>query len=201
MAFTISNLFEKASPEAVCPEEFEGLMRQSQKQAFSLAYRLTGNITEAEDLLQDSYIRAFRFFNRYDRALPFTSWLFRIITNAHIDTVRRKTKLRVSSLDQGGAEGNKTMEVEDSTSAPEAILSGGMVNEFLQRGLDSMNHEFKLAVVLADVEGMAYEEIADIMRTSIGTVRSRIHRGRKHLKSHLLKTAPGIYERYCDELL
>lgn len=201
MAFTIAHIFEKSTNEAVSFDEFEGLMRQTQKQAFSLAYRLTGNMTEAEDLLQDAYIRAFRFFNRYDRSMPFASWLFRIVTNAHIDTVRRKTKLKISSLDQGGVDGTKTMEVEDSTSAPDAVLTNSSVNEYLQRALDSMNHEFKMAVILADVEGMAYEEIADIMRTSIGTVRSRIHRGRKHLKSHLLKSAPGLYERYCNELL
>ena len=95
----------------------------------------------------------------------------------------------------------KTIEVMDSSALPDALIAERDVNEDLQKGLDSMNQEFKMAVILADVEGMAYEEIAEVMNTSIGTVRSRIHRGRKHRKAHLLSTAPALYERYCDELL
>jgi RNA polymerase sigma-70 factor (ECF subfamily) len=75
-----------------------------------------------------------------------------------------------------------------------------MVDRHLQEGLDEMNPEFRMAVLLADVEGMAYEEIAEVMQTSVGTVRSRIHRGRKQLRSFLLKVAPGMYRRMADDL-
>ncbi|HTQ08513.1 MAG TPA: sigma-70 family RNA polymerase sigma factor [Fimbriimonadaceae bacterium] len=179
---------------------FEELIRKSYKQAFGLAYRLTGNMAEAEDLVQESLIRAFRFFNRYDPSLPFTSWLYRIMTNAHIDSVRRRGRLRVTSLEQPGADGSTTWDFPDVDSAPDKLMMERSLNEPVQKALGAMNAEFRTAVLLADVEGMAYEEIADIMKTSVGTVRSRIHRGRKQLRRHLIKLNPTIYRSYCDEL-
>jgi RNA polymerase sigma-70 factor (ECF subfamily) len=77
---------------------FESLMRCTHRQAYSLAFRLTGNASEAEDLCQETFLRAFRFFHKYDASLPFTSWLYRIMTNAHIDSVRRKGRGRGTSL-------------------------------------------------------------------------------------------------------
>lgn len=179
---------------------FEALIRKTQKQAYSLAYRLTGNSSEAEDLVQETYIRAFRFFAKYDQSLPFTSWLYRIMTNAHIDSVRRKGKLKTTSLEQTGSDGNTTWELPDFNAAPDRAMLQQSVNEPVQNALGAMNAEFRTAVLLADVEGMAYEEIAEIMKTSVGTVRSRIHRGRKQLKKHLLKFNPQTYRSYCDDL-
>lgn len=181
-------------------EVFENLLRKTHKQAYSLAYRLTGNASEAEDLVQESYVRAYRFFGKYDRSLPFSSWLYRIMTNAHIDTVRRKGRLRTTSLEQGGSDGNTTWDVPDTEAAPDRAMFERSLDEPVQNALTAMTPEFRTAVLLADVEGMAYEEIADVMRTSVGTVRSRIHRGRKQLRSFLLKHSPSTYRSYCDEL-
>jgi RNA polymerase sigma-70 factor (ECF subfamily) len=179
---------------------FESLLRRSHKQAYNLAYRLTGNGAEAEDLVQETFIRAYRFFHRYDENLPFTSWLYRIMTNAHIDGVRRKGKIRTTSLEQGGNDGNTTWEVPDLESSPDRAMMRESLDAPVQDGLESMTPEFRTAVLLADVEGMAYEEIADVMRTSVGTVRSRIHRGRKQLRRFLLKNAPEAYRSFADEL-
>src|SRR5205823_233718 len=156
---------------------FESLMRCTHRQAYSLAYRLTGNASEAEDLVQETFLRAYRFFHKYDQSLPFTSWLYRIMTNAHIDQVRRKGRLRVTSLEQGGADGATTWELPDAESTPDRQMLQQSMNEPVQNALGAMTAEFRTAVLLADVEGMAYEEIAEIMKTSVGTVRSRIHRG------------------------
>lgn len=179
---------------------FETLIRRTHKQAYSLAYRLTGNANEAEDLVQESFMRAFRFFDKYDRSLPFTSWLYRIMTNAHIDLVRRKGRLRTLSLEQGGQDGNGTWEIADADAAPDRIFLQDQLAEPVQQGLLAMKPEFRMAMLLADVEGMAYEEIAEVMRTSVGTVRSRIHRGRKQLRTFLLKHSPQNYRSFCDEL-
>lgn len=168
-------------------------MRDSYRQAYSLAIRLTGNAGEAEDLVQESFVRAFRFFHRYDPSLPFASWLYRIMTNVHIDSVRRRNRLRLVSLDQAGTEGNSTWEVPDCTQTPEQTLIDGTLEEPLQYGLMAMTPEFRVAVLLADVKGMAYEEIAEVMQTSVGTVRSRIHRGRKQLRDYLGRTCPGRF--------
>ncbi len=179
---------------------FESLIRRTHKPAYSLAYRLTGNAAEAEDLVQESFIRAYRFFGKYDQSLPFTSWLYRIMTNAHIDSVRRKGRLKVTSLEQAGAEGTSTWELPDTESAPDKLMLQQSLDEPVQNAVGAMTAAFRTAVLLADVEGMAYEEIAEIMKTSVGTVRSRIHRGRKQLKRHLLKHAPQGYRSYSDEL-
>lgn len=172
---------------------FESLVRDVYKSAYTLAYRLTGNAAEAEDLLQDSMIRAYRFFARYDRRLPFSSWLYRIMTNAHIDMVRRRGKIKTTPLDAGGPDGASTWEIPDHGSSPDRLMLQEMLEEPVQRGLLSMTPEFRTAVLLSDVEGLAYDEVADIMGTSVGTVRSRIHRGRKQLRSYLLKHAPKLY--------
>lgn len=171
---------------------FETLMKSSYRQAYGLAYRLTGNSAEAEDLVQETYVRAFRFFARYDEALPFTSWLFRIMTNVQIDTVRRRNRIKTSSLDAGGPESGQAWELPDLTHSPDKSLLETTMAEPVQLALRSINPEFRTAVIMADVEGLAYEEIAELMQISIGTVRSRIHRGRKQLKRHLEQSCPHL---------
>jgi RNA polymerase sigma-70 factor, ECF subfamily len=179
---------------------FESLMHCTHRQAYSLAYRLTGNASEAEDLVQETFLRAYRFFAKYDASLPFTSWLYRIMTNAHIDSVRRRGRLRTTSLDQVGPEGSGTWDVPDLEASPDKAMMEGTLDENVQKALTCMTAEFRTAVLLADVEGMAYEEIAEIMKTSVGTVRSRIHRGRKQLKRFMVQHCSQTIRRLSDEL-
>lgn len=175
-------------------ELFERLVQDSSRQAFNMAMRLTSNATEADDLVQETFVRAYRFFHRYDESLPFTSWIYRIMTNLHIDAVRKKSRLKTVSMDQSGSDGTQTWDLPDSFAASDASVMESHLEEPLQLGLRAMNAEFRAAVLLADVEGMSYEEIAEVMQTSVGTVRSRIHRGRKQLKDHLMRTCPDVYE-------
>jgi RNA polymerase sigma-70 factor (ECF subfamily) len=179
---------------------FESLIQDSYKQAYGLAYRLTGNVAEAEDLVQESFVRAYRFFHRYDETLPFTSWLYRIMTNAHIDMVRRRGRIKTTSLEASGTDGATTWDLPDIDASPDRHMLLNALDEPVQKALTSMTAEFRTAVLLADVEGLAYEEVAEIMRTSVGTVRSRIHRGRKQIRNYLLKHAPQTYRSFCDEL-
>ncbi len=150
--------------------------------------------------MQETFLRAYRFFHKYDSSLPFSSWLYRIMTNAHIDSVRRKGRLRVTSLDQMGPDGAGTWDIPDVDSSPDRTMMHDTLDEPVQRALVSMTPEFRTAVLLADVEGMAYEEIAEVMKTSVGTVRSRIHRGRKQLKRQLMKSLPSVFRSVPDEL-
>lgn len=173
---------------------FERRVADSQRQAFNMAMRLTSNQTEAEDLVQETYLRAYRFFHKYDENLPFTSWIYRIMTNLHIDTVRKRSRLKTVSMEQGGSDGSQTWELPDEKAAADCDLLKSTLEEPLQLGLMSMTSEFRSAVVLADVEGLSYEDIAEVMQTSVGTVRSRIHRGRRQLREYLDKSHPGRYE-------
>lgn len=188
-----------AQPRGDRKQLFETLMRGSHRHAYNLALKLTGNTAEAEDLVQESFLRAFRFFHRYDEALPFTSWLYRIMTNAHIDSVRRKGRIRTTSLDQSGADGQTTWEIADESASPDLPLMNRELDAPLQLGLLSMSADFRAAVLLADIEGMAYEEIAEVMQTSIGTVRSRIHRGRRQLREYLRRSCPERFKELSQE--
>ena len=166
--------------------EFEKLVSRTQRQAYNMAYRMTGNRDDAEDLTQEAYLRAYRSFDKYDRALPFENWFFRILSNLFVDRLRRKPKQTPLSLSQSlaNSEGDDdfTLEVPDEESNPEVTMMRDVVDERLQKALEAMPKDFRNAVLLCDVEGMSYAEIADQMGTSIGTVRSRIHRGRLMLR-------------------
>jgi RNA polymerase sigma-70 factor (ECF subfamily) len=169
--------------------EFEGLVARTKRQAYNMAYRMTGNREAAEDLTQEAYLRAFRSFDRYNRGLPFENWLFRILTNLFVDSLRRKPKQAPLSLDRaaGGTEGEDeyAFEIADHDSDPEKIVLNQVMDERLQEGIKALPKHFRTAVLLCDVEGMSYEEIARAMNTSVGTVRSRIHRGRMQLRKHM----------------
>lgn len=169
--------------------EFEALIARTQRQAYNMAYRLTGNRDDAEDLTQEAYLRAYRSFGSYNRDLPFENWFFRILSNLFVDGLRRKPKQKPLSLSQSMStsegENDFVLEVADEESDPERQYLRDVLDERLQRGLAALPREFRIAVLLCDIEQMSYEDIARTMGTSVGTVRSRIHRGRKMLRKHV----------------
>lgn len=180
------------APAAVRPadhEEFEKLIERTQRQAYNMAYRMTGNRDDAEDLTQEAYLRAYRSFATYNRQLPFESWFFRILSNLFIDLMRRRPKQKPLSLDQpmGDEENeeNLLLQISDESANPERDLMERVLDERLQSALLALPEVFRVAVLLCDVQGKSYEEIAQIMGSSIGTVRSRIHRGRTLLRRML----------------
>ncbi|MCC6727737.1 MAG: sigma-70 family RNA polymerase sigma factor [Chthonomonadales bacterium] len=169
--------------------EFDALVHRCHRQAYNIAYRMAGNHADAEDLTQEAFVRAYRFFDRYNRQMPFENWLYRIISNVFIDELRKRPKARLQSLDQplvnAGGETEVRIEIPDVSSDPESMMLQMELDEPLQMALDELPHDFRHAVILADVEGLSYEEIAEAMGCSLGTVRSRLHRGRKMLRNRL----------------
>ena len=169
--------------------EFEALVARTKRQAYNMAYRMTGSREDAEDLTQEAYLRAYRSFAKYDRSLPFENWFFRILSNLFVDCLRRKPRQAPLSLNQpmpnASGEDDFLIEVPDEESNPEARILRSVMDERLQKALAGLTKEFRTAVLLCDVDGMSYEEIARNMGTSIGTVRSRIHRGRVMLRKRL----------------
>lgn len=166
--------------------EFEELVRRHHASAFNVAYRMTGSRTDAEDLTQEAFLRAYRFFGNYRREMPFESWLYKIMSNVWIDTLRRKPKNGAPiSLDQAMGATEQPLDVPDDRPTPEEDLMERTFDTRVQAALSAVNKDFRMAIILADIEGMSYEEIADIMKCSIGTVRSRIHRGRQAMKEKL----------------
>lgn len=169
--------------------EFESLVRRYQNSVYSIALRMTGNRDEAYDLTQEAFVRAYRSFDTYRRGTSFDKWLYRIVTNLYIDELRKKKRTPyIESLDQPIVAfdgGTMEREIPDASSSPEEVFDRTHLDGRLQEALDSLPADFRMAVILCDIEGFSYEEIAQIMGTSIGTVRSRIHRGRRALRERV----------------
>ncbi len=185
---TMANVktWEPQAGAEISHAEFEKLIGRTQRQAYNIAYRMTGNRDDAEDLTQEAYLRAYRSFATYNRQMPFESWFFRILSNLFIDLLRRRPKQKPLSLDQpmGDEESdeNLLLQLPDENGNPERNLLEQVMDERLQSALSELPEAFRIAVLLCDVESKSYEEIAQIMGSSIGTVRSRIHRGRSMLR-------------------
>lgn len=175
--------------------EFDTLVERYHKQAYNIAYRMAGNHADAEDLTQEAFIRAFRFFGQYRRELPFDSWLYKIMSNVFIDRLRRRPKANIRSLDAPviTQEGEAQFDVADPCDGPEDVVLSREMDVRIQAALETLPEAFRITVIYADIEGLSYEEIADVTRTNIGTVRSRLHRGRRLLRDKLKK--------YADQLL
>lgn len=178
--------------------QFEQLFQRSQRRAYNLAYRLTGNATDAEDVTQDAYVRAWHNFDSYDANRSFEGWLFRIITNRVIDLRRRQKRVPMYSLDtpvMGDDEGQPMAhEFAAPDSDPEQIVVGPVMEEKLQEALAALPDDYRSAIMLCDVEQRSYQEIADRMHCAIGTVRSRIHRARVMLRKHM-ESGNGVRTR------
>jgi len=178
------------NPLARPKQEFDRLVQRYHKQAYNIAYRLTGNNADAEDLVQEAFLRAFRFFGHYRRDLPFENWLYRIMSNLFVDELRRRPKAKIYSLDNpitngDSGDNNAYLEIPDSRENPERVVLHEELDEQIQKALATLPPDFRMTVILADIEGMSYEEISETMRCSLGTVRSRLHRGRKMLRGKL----------------
>jgi RNA polymerase sigma factor (sigma-70 family) len=174
---------QSSSPEAVAPIEtadwtppsWDSIVREHADRVYRLAYRLTGNQHDAEDLTQETFIRVFRSLASYKPG-TFEGWLHRITTNLFLDMARRRSRVRMEAL----PEDNDRLEGDDLS--PEEIYDENHLDPDLQAALDELPPEFRAAVVLCDVEGLSYEEIGATLGVKMGTVRSRIHRGRQALK-------------------
>jgi len=169
---------------------------------FGAAYRLTRNARDAEDLVQDSLLRAYRFWDSFEQDSNCKAWLLRIVTNTFINEYQRKKRSR-EVLDAATAEQDATdgvlMHAEASDrQSPERTLVERSVSDDVQRALESLPEDFRTAVVLCDVQGLSYKEIADIMQTPVGTVMSRLFRGRKLLAAALREFA--IAEGYVKSV-
>lgn len=172
---------------------FEDLVRTHYKRVYNVAYRLTGNAHDAEDLTQEAFLRAYRSYSSYNPALPFQNWIYRIIGNLHIDRYRRKPKAQVLSLDAKlkSQDGEVAVEIPDWSMNPEDAAVATELEGAMQEALSELPEAFRTAVVLVDIEGLSYEETSDAMQTSIGTVRSRVFRGRQMLRDRVEKFLAG----------
>jgi RNA polymerase sigma-70 factor (ECF subfamily) len=175
-------------------EQFERIVRRYGRQVFNLAYRMTGNDADAQDLTQEAFLRVFRAMGRIRPGVPLDGWLYRIVTNLFIDTARRRRRVRVESLDQPAATpsgGHVERDVPDPSGDPESLVVDPVLDAHVQQALVELSPELRAVVLLSDVEGFAYEEIAHILGLPLGTVKSRLHRARRFLRERLSPVLRG----------
>ncbi|BDI28291.1 RNA polymerase sigma factor SigE [Capsulimonas corticalis] len=166
---------------------FEVMVARDWDRFWRYAYRMCGNADDAEDLLAESLGEAFQAFGQY-RGQGFDKWIFRILTTNRIDMTRRAKLRQAKSLDTGWTDENgdgQTCDVVDHLANPEISLMDSTLSERMQKALDALPEEYRAAVLLCDVEQMPYSEIAEMLKLPIGTVRSRIHRGRTAMRKTL----------------
>ncbi|MDN5581951.1 MAG: RNA polymerase sigma factor SigE [Corynebacterium sp.] len=158
------------------------LVQEHADSVYRLAYRLSGDRQDAEDLTQDTFMRAFRSLKSY-RPGTFSGWLHRITTNLFLDMVRHRGTIRMEALP------DDYDRVEGTRLGPERAFEMSNLDPALERALDDLSAEFRVAVILCDGLDMTYEEIADTLGLKMGTVRSRIHRARTQLRASLERSA------------
>jgi RNA polymerase sigma-70 factor, ECF subfamily len=173
--------------------EFEQVALVHLDSLYGAAFRLTRNARDAEDLVQDAMLRAYRFWDSFEKDSNCKAWLFRILTNTFINEYQRRKRHR-EVLDAAAAEQEATDGVLVHQGAvtqrdPEGLLLERSVSDDVARALAALPDDFRMAVVLCDVEGFSYKEIAEIMDCPVGTVMSRLHRGRRLLKQSLREFA------------
>jgi RNA polymerase sigma factor (sigma-70 family) len=164
---------------------WDEVVEQHSDRVFRLAYRLTGNRPDAEDLTQEVFVRVFRSLDGYSPG-TFEGWLHRITTNLFLDGARRKQRIRFDTLSD-----ERASRLTSTSPAPDLAVADQTFDDDIETALATLPPDFRAAVVLCDVEGLSYEEIAEIMGAKLGTVRSRIHRGRTMLRRALAHREPA----------
>ena len=164
---------------------WDEIVDQHSERVYRLAYRLTGNPADAEDLTQDVFVRVFRSLSTYSPG-TFEGWLHRVTTNLFLDGARRKQRIRFDALSDERAD-----RLHSAEGAPHDSYADRTFDADVEQALAQLPPDFRAAVVLCDIEGLSYEEIADIMGAKLGTIRSRIHRGRAMLRDSLAHRAPA----------
>ena len=172
------------APEQDAVPTWDEIVEQHSARVYRLAYRLTGNRQDAEDLTQEVFVRVFRSLDTYTPG-TFGGWLHRITTNLFLDQARRKQRIRFDALSEERAD-----KLSSPGPTPDTAYADRTFDDDVEQALATLPPDFRAAVVLCDVEGLTYDEIAEILGAKLGTVRSRIHRGRAMLRAALAHRAP-----------
>jgi RNA polymerase sigma-70 factor (ECF subfamily) len=178
--------------------EFEALVVPHLDGLYAASLRLTKNPRDAEDLVQDSVLRAFRFFDKFERGTNIKAWLYKIVTNTFINRYRRVTKERSIVDDERDSVQDRLVSRDAAAQAenPEGAYFDRLLSDDVLRALDAVPVDFRMTVILADLQDFSYKEIADILDVPVGTVMSRLFRGRRLLQGRLAEyaTASGVLQ-------
>ena len=167
---------------------FEALVVAYQKQVYNLALRTVGNEEDAADMTQEVFLRAYRALGTFRGESKFSVWLYRIVSNVCLDFLRAKKRRQTVSLSVTDDDGEDTeLDIADESKSPERIFERAMTRDAVRRGLAALTPEYRQILILRELQGMSYEEIAEVLGLESGTVKSRIFRARKKLCAFLLR--------------
>jgi RNA polymerase sigma-70 factor, ECF subfamily len=174
--------------------DFERDAMQYARQLYSAALRMTRNPADAEDLVQETYLKAYRAYHTFEAGTNLKAWLYRILTNTYINRYRKESR-RPTEVDLGTVEDlylyrriGSEESAEAARTTEERVLDG-LVESDIKKAVEDLPENFRIPVLLADLEGFSYKEIAEILDIPIGTVMSRLHRGRKAMQKSLWEFA------------
>lgn len=171
-------------------KEFEQQTLPHMEVLYNYAVRMTGNKEDAKDLLQETFLKAYRFWDKFEQGTNLRAWLFRIMKNTYINVYRKEVK-EPDKVDYDEIESFYNL-IRDQNSTEHDLqekIFGQLLDDDVSNALESLPEEFRTVVILCDIEGLAYEEIAEFLQIPVGTVRSRLHRGRKLLSTALFHYA------------
>ena len=167
---------------------FEDLVTEHEKGVYAIAQRMTGNAEDAADMTQETFIKAYNSLSSFRGDSKFSVWLYRIATNVCLDFLRSRSRKPTVSLSVEDDDGEETqMDIADESQSPEQLLERGLTRDAVRRGLKSLSPEYRQILLLREIQGLSYEEIAEALALEVGTVKSRIFRARKRLCAFLLQ--------------
>jgi len=190
METLIENISAEARTESDL-RQFQQKVSETRRRAYTMALQLTRNPSDAEDLMQETFVKAWKGYDSYIAGRPFLNWLLRIMQRAYLDSLRRENPIRkADSLNSmiSPSDGEvQELPIADTAPTPDQELLADEFRSELHASLAELPEVYRTAIVMCDLEGLSYSEIADVQRTTIGTVRSRIHRGRRLLRDIVIK--------------
>lgn len=168
---------------------FEQLVARYEKKVFNLAYRLTGNRNDADDIAQEAFLKVYTSLREFRGEASFSTWLYRVVSNACLDELRKRSRRRAVSLDNPiSPDDPSPRQTPSDRPEPGDSLERAEVRAAVQRGIASLSPDHKIVLVLRDIQGMPYETISEALRMPVGTVKSRLNRARSSLKQKLSET-------------
>ena len=174
---------------------FNQLVLLYQRMAYNVAYRILSDPDAASDATQDAFLKAFRAMRKF-RGGSFKAWLLRIVTNACYDQLRRKQRRPASSLDDLPVEADHSRYMHDPAERPDEFVERQELSDTIQAGISTLPAEQRTVLVLSDVQGLSYKEIAEVTGLSLGTVKSRLSRGRARVRDYLMEQRELLPSQY-----
>jgi len=166
---------------------FEEIVKRYKDPLLNFIYRFVGNQEEAEDILQETFLRVYRKRHAYRQVAKFSTWIYTIAGNLARTELRKRKRRRLFSISDMGVEEDKDYEVSDEEFNPEQHVDSLLHDEVIQREINKLSPKFREVIILRDIQEFSYEEISQILRIPIGTVKSRVNRARLRLQSRLKK--------------